>query len=57
MKKSLSERIAVLEVKIEELSKHITNHTSVHKFDRIIQALNLIGISICLFLLKIAIFK
>jgi len=54
---TLRERVTALEVKIEELTKQISNHCSAHKIDRIVQAINLLGIAICLYLLKIALLK
>jgi len=35
----ISERITALEVKLQELEKHFTNHLHSHKLDRIINTL------------------
>ncbi len=35
----ISERITALEVKLQELEKHFTNHLHNHKLDRIINTL------------------
>jgi len=54
---TLKERVAILETKIAQLIIDIKNHTGVHIIDRVFQAINLLGVIIVIFLLKLAIFK
>ncbi|KKN22923.1 hypothetical protein LCGC14_0910330, partial [marine sediment metagenome] len=41
MKNTIKERIAVLETKMDDFSKKISNHCSAHLIDRIIQSITL----------------
>lgn len=57
MKNTIKERIAVLETKMDDFSKKISNHCSAHLIDRIIQSITLCALTVVIFLLKIVVFK
>lgn len=54
---TIKERVAILETQYKEIIKKIDNHCKAHLIDRIIQATNLAGMALIIFLLKMVIFK